>query len=155
MKLSEVKEALAGINELTFRLEDGTQVPAHFHVTEVGSVKRHFIDCGGTVRKDEAVNFQLWSANDHDHRLAATKLLDIILLSEKKLGLTNSDVEVEYQTNTIGTYGLEFDGEVFVLTSTQTDCLAKENCGITEKMESVIAGQLGQTSCCTPGGGCC
>ncbi|MFT7154743.1 MAG: hypothetical protein ACI9Z7_001818, partial [Alteromonas macleodii] len=63
MKLSEVKEALNGMNELTFRLEDGTQVPAHFHVTEVGSVKRNFIDCGGTVRNDEAVNFQLWSAN--------------------------------------------------------------------------------------------
>ena len=155
MKLSEVKEALARINELTFRLKDGTQVPAHFHVTEVGSVKRHFIDCGGTVRKDEAINFQLWSANDHDHRLAATKLLNIILLSEEKLGLTNSNVEVEYQTATIGTYGLEFDGKDFVLTSMQTDCLAKDNCGITEKKETVMVSQPGQTSSCDTASGCC
>ena len=155
MKLSEVKEALAGINELTFRLEDGTQVPAHFHVTEVGSVKRHFIDCGGTVRKDEAINFQLWSANDHEHRLAATKLLNVILLSEEKLGLTNADVEVEYQTATIGTYGLEFDGKAFVLTNTQTDCLAKDACGIPENKQKVAVEQSYQASCCDPASGCC
>ena len=120
MKLSEVKEALNGMDELAFRLEDGTHVPAHFHVTEVGSVKRNFIDCGGTIRNDEAVNFQLWSANDQDHRLAASKLLNIINLSEEKLGLTNVEVEVEYQTATIGTYGIEFDGKGFVLTNMQT-----------------------------------
>jgi len=155
MKLSEVKEALKGMSELKFLLEDGTTVPAHFHVTEVGSVKRHFIDCGGTVRKDEAVNFQLWSANDHDHRLAATKLLSIIKLSEDKLGLTDKEVEVEYQSTTKGIYGLKFDGDSFVLTNTETDCLAKDNCGIpTEKVKTAMA-NLTDDSCCTPGGGCC
>lgn len=151
MKLSEVKEALKGMSELTFRLQDGTTVPAHFHVTEVGSVKRHFIDCGGTVRKDEAINFQLWSANDHDHRLAAAKLLGIIELSEEKLGLTDQEVEVEYQTSTIGTYKLEFDGKAFILANTKTDCLAKDKCGIPKEKLKVAVAQ----SCCTPGGGCC
>ena len=155
MKLSEVKEALSELNELTFRLEDGTKVPAHFHVTEVGSVKRHFIDCGGTVRKDEAVNFQLRSANDHDHRLAAEKLLNIIELSEDKLGLTDQEVEVEYQTATIGTYKLEFDGKAFVLTSTQTDCLAKDQCGIPVEKQKVTINEVADSSCCAPGGGCC
>ncbi|MBI1289246.1 MAG: hypothetical protein GC178_16895 [Flavobacteriales bacterium] len=155
MKLSEVKEALKGLTELRFRLEDGTQVPAHFHVTEVGSVKRHFIDCGGTIRTDEAVNFQLWSSSDTDHRLAASKLLNIILLSEEKLGLNDANVEVEYQTSTIGTYGLEFDGNAFILTNLQTDCLAKEKCGIPEEKQKVLIGQPTQSSCCTPGGGCC
>ena len=154
MKLSEVKEALNGMDELAFRLEDGTHVPAHFHVTEVGSVKRNFIDCGGTIRNDEAVNFQLWSANDHDHRLAATKLFDIIRLSEEKLGLTNAEVEVEYQTATIGTYGLEFDGKAFVLTNMQTDCLAEDACGIPPAKQKVTLGESTQESC-TPGGGCC
>jgi hypothetical protein len=71
MKLSEVKQALKGLNNLTFLFEDGTKGPAHFHITEVGSVKRHFIDCGGTIRNDEAVNFQLWSSYDLHHRLKA------------------------------------------------------------------------------------
>ncbi len=155
MKLSEVKEALNGMTNVTFRLEDGTQVPAHFHVTEVGSVKRHFIDCGGTVRKDEAVNFQLWTADDHDHRLAASKLLNIIRLSEDKLGLPDADVEVEYQTSTISVYGLAFDGAAFVLTNTQTDCLAKDMCGIPEEKKKMTIAAVSEQSCCTPGGGCC
>ncbi|MFT6210311.1 MAG: hypothetical protein ACJAYA_001136 [Bacteroidia bacterium] len=155
MKLSEVKEALNGMNELTFRLEDGTQVPAHFHVTEVGSVKRNFIDCGGTVRNDEAVNFQLWSANDHDHRLAATKLFEVIRLSEEKLGLTNTEVEVEYQTTTIGTYGLEFDGKAFILTNTQTDCLAKDACGVPQEQQKITVVESTQDSSCDPASGCC
>jgi len=33
-------------------LENGTMVPEHFHVTEVGVVTKHFIDCGGTVRNE-------------------------------------------------------------------------------------------------------
>jgi hypothetical protein len=155
MKLSEVKETLKGLSELTFRLEDGTRVPAHFHVTEVGSVSRHFIDCGGTIRTDDAVNFQLWSSTDTNHRLAATKLLDIILLSEEKLGLSDANVEVEYQTSTIGTYGLEFDGNAFILTNLRTDCLAKDKCGVPEEKQKVVIGQPKQASCCTPGGGCC
>jgi hypothetical protein len=155
MKLSEVKEALNGMNELTFRLEDGTQVPAHFHVTEVGSVKRNFIDCGGTVRNDEAVNFQLWSANDYDHRLAATKLFEVIRLSEEKLGLTNTEVEVEYQTTTIGTYGLEFDGKAFILTNTQTDCLAKDACGVPQEQQKITVVESTQDSSCDPASGCC
>ena len=155
MKLSEVKEALKGITELTFRLEDGTTVPAHFHVTEVGNIKRHFIDCGGTLRNDEAVNFQLWSSYDFYHRLKADKLLQIIELAEEKLRLTDQKVEVEYQSTTKGVYGLEFDGDSFVLTNTETDCLAKDNCGIpTEKIKTAIA-NLTNDSCCTPGGGCC
>ena len=155
MKLSEVKEALKGMSELTFRLEDGTTVPAHFHVTEVGSVKRHFIDCGGTLRNDEAVNFQLWSSYDFHHRLKAEKLLQIIELAEEKLQLADQKVEVEYQSTTKGIYGLKFDGEAFVLTNTETDCLAKDNCGIpTEKIKTTI-GKMTDESCCTPGGGCC
>lgn len=155
MKLSEVKQALQGLDKLTFRLEDGTKIPAHFHVTEVGSVKRHFIDCGGTVRKDKAVNFQLWSSFDFHHRLKAEKLLNIIELSEEKLGLTDEEVEVEYQSTTIGTYGLSFDGSSFILTNLKTDCLAKDNCGIPFEKMKVALSESVKESCCTPNGGCC
>ena len=48
-------------------------VPSHFHVTEVGKITKHFIDCGGTVRNEEVVNFQLWQADDYDHRLHPEK----------------------------------------------------------------------------------
>lgn len=152
MKLSEVKQALKGLDKLTFSLEDGTKVPAHFHITEVGSVKRHFIDCGGTVRKDEAINFQLWSSYDLHHRLKVEKLLNIIELAEDKLGLTDQEVEVEYQASTIGTYKLSFDGGSFILKNLQTDCLAKDNCGVPE---IVVKASNDLANCCSPGSGCC
>jgi hypothetical protein len=157
MKLSEIKKHLETVTDVTFQLPDGSIVPVHFHVTEVGQVTKHFIDCGGTVRNEKKVNFQLWEANDYDHRLAPQKLLNIISLSENKLGIEDSEIEVEYQSNTIGKYDLGFDGKNFLLLNTQTDCLAKDNCGIpAEKLKLKMSDLSAKAdSCCTPGGGCC
>src|SRR4051812_10815893 len=104
MKLSEVKQALVGLDDVKFQLPDGTFVPEHFHVTEVGVIDKHFIDCGGTVRREKVANFQLWNAADFEHRLKPGKLQSIIELSEKVLGMEDLDVEVEYQSDTIGKY---------------------------------------------------
>ena len=87
MKLSQVKNILKSVEAVNFILENGTSVPEHFHVTEVGLITKNFIDCGGTVRKETVVNFQLWDANDFEHRLKPQKLLNIIELSEKVLGI--------------------------------------------------------------------
>ncbi len=87
MNLSEVKTALKKLDKIGFQLPDGSLVPAHFHVTEIGKVSKQFIDCGGTMRQEEVVNFQLWNAQDYDHRLHPEKLLHIIELSEKALKL--------------------------------------------------------------------
>src|SRR5690554_3949548 len=128
MKLSQIKEQLTQLDQIAFVLPNGDLVPPHFHVTEVGKVTKHFIDCGGTVRIEEVANFQLFNADDYDHRLHPEKLLKIIDLSEKILGLEDLEIEVEYQADTIGKYGLDYDGSNFVLTSKQTDCLAKDKC---------------------------
>jgi Family of unknown function (DUF6428) len=157
MKLSEIKKHLETVNDVTFQLPDGSIVPIHFHVTEVGQITKDFIDCGGTVRHEKKVNFQLWEANDFDHRLAPQKLLNIISLSENKLGIEDSEIEVEYQSNTIGKYDLGFDGKNFLLLNKKTDCLAKDNCGIpVEKLKLKMSDLSAKAdSCCTPGGGCC
>lgn len=158
MQLSEIKSALSNLSEVNFQLPDGEFVPKHFHVTEVGIITRNFIDCGGTMRNEQTVNFQLWEAGDYDHRLGAQKLHEIISLSEKKLGVNeNLEVEVEYQGTTIGKYQLDFNGEHFILLNTQTDCLAKDKCGIpTSKPKVQIADVSGSgANACEPGGGCC
>ncbi len=156
MKLSEFKKQLSTVTDLNFVLPNGTVVPKHFHVTEVGQVTKNFIDCGGTVRNEKVVNFQLWEANDFDHRLAPKKLNDIIALSEKVLGLEDAEIEVEYQSDTIGKYGVGFNGKDFTLTSTQTNCLAQDKCGIpTEKVKVNLVDLSNNQSCCTPGGKCC
>lgn len=145
MKISEIKQRLAELQEVNFRLPDGSYVPAHFHVTEVGLVTKHFIDCGGTERKESVANFQLWEDGDYDHKLAPQKFLHILNLCKKVLGEDDYDIEVEYQQDTIGKFGLDFDGKDFVLTTKQTACLALELCGPQQK----------GSACCSTSQGCC
>lgn len=155
MKLSEVKSILKTLEILTFKLPSGELVPSHFHVTEIGKVAKHFIDCGGTVRDENVINFQLWNANDYNHRLHPEKLVHIIDLSKNKLNLQDNEVEVEYQGETIGKFGLDFDGESFLLTTKHTDCLARENCGVPIQKSKVKLSELQNEPCCSPDGNCC
>ncbi|RYG09045.1 MAG: hypothetical protein EOO07_24535, partial [Chitinophagaceae bacterium] len=131
-------------------------VPEHFHVTEVGIITKDFIDCGGKVRHEKVANFQLWDADDYEHRLKAKKLMNIISLSEKVLGMEDLEIEVEYQSGTIGKYDLAYNGENFLLLSKKTACLAREACGVPEKVENnKIINLAAPDNSCTPGGGCC
>lgn len=148
MKISDVKKALGNIDTVNCKLPDGATLPPHFHVTEIGLVTKHFIDCGGTERKDTFANFQLWEAGDYDHRLAPQKFLHILEISKKVLGEDDYEVEVEYQQSTISKFDLSFDGANFVLSNKYTACLAQEACGIPDKPQE-------QRSTCSPKSECC
>ncbi|HEX8563275.1 MAG TPA: DUF6428 family protein [Flavobacterium sp.] len=147
MKLSQVKEHLKSAESVNFKLESGIYVPEHFHITEVGVVTKHFIDCGGKVRHERVANFQLWDANDFEHRLKPQKLLNIIALSQKVLAIEDLEVEVEYQSDTVGKYDLDFDGHDFILQSKKTACLAKDRC----RPKASTA----ETACCSTESKCC
>ncbi|MFM1914771.1 MAG: hypothetical protein RLZZ531_440 [Bacteroidota bacterium] len=157
MKLSEFKSNLTGMTTVSFQLPDGSTVPAHFHITEVGHVQKRFIDCGGTTRLEDRICFQLWEAEDFDHRLQADKLMKIIELSERTLNLPDEEIEVEYQSATIGKYQLAFNGISFELLTTQTACLAEDKCGIPPSKLKLNLVELSPSikTTCTPGGGCC
>ena len=146
------------MDQIAFQLPDGQFVPAHFHVTEVGRVAKNFIDCGGTLRNEQSISFQLWEADDFDHRLAPQKLKSIIELSETLLSLDDSlPVTVEYQGDTIGQYHLAVQNGHFVLENTKTACLAQDQCGIPAPKPKIRLRDLtvASDSSCTPGGGCC
>ena len=154
MNIKDFKNTLSNLCELTFVLPNGSYVAPHFHLTEVGEITKNYVDCGGTVREEKNANFQLWAADDYDHRLKPQKVIDIIEMAEKEIGLDNLEIEVEYQSETIGKYGLEFQEGRFLLTTIQTDCLAKEKCGIPEA-QPVNKVQTENSSCCSPDSGCC
>ncbi len=154
MKLSEVKAILPRLESVTFKLPNGNFVPEHFHVTEVGIIQKKFIDCGGTIRNEYKINFQLWYAQDFEHRLSASKLLKIIELSEKQLDIQDGEIEVEYQGETIGKYDLSFDGKHFVLVSKHTNCLALGYC-IPNVKPKIKLSDLNKTKRCNPNTGCC
>ncbi len=155
MTINEFKKLLGESKKIAFKLPNGDLVPSHFHVTEVGRVQKDFIDCGGVVRNELVANLQLWNADDYDHRLHPEKLLQIVEMSQDKLGIGNFEIEVEYQGETICKYGLDHDGSQFLLSTKMTDCLAKDNCGLPQEKMKVNLGDLVQGNSCTPGSGCC
>jgi hypothetical protein len=157
MKLSEIKNHLTNIENVAFKLPNGDLVQAHFHVTEVGKITKDFIDCGGKVRSESVINFQLWEENDYDHRLHPEKLMQIIELSEKRFQFGDLAIEVEYQgEETIGKYDLDFDGTNFLLVSKLTACLAEDACGITPAKPKIKISDMSTASnTCAPDSGCC
>ena len=71
MKLQEFKNNLKSttpIGTVLLKLEDGTIIPPYYHITEMGIKIKHFVDCGGTLRTEQCVTFQVWTADDFEHR---------------------------------------------------------------------------------------
>lgn len=154
MKLSEIKNILPTLENTVFQLENGNFVPEHFHVTEIGTSTKKFIDCSGVIRSENVVNFQLWNADDYEHRLKPNKLLHIIQLSEEKLNIEDLEIEVEYQNETIGRYDLDFNGDHFILKNKVTACLAQDACGVPSKI-NLIELNKNEANSCSPNSGCC
>lgn len=155
MNLTTLQNNLQNLPNVRFLLPNRQFVPQHFHITEVGEITKKYIDCGGTIRTESRISLQLLHANDLEHRISAQKLLDIIDLSNEKLNLPDAEVEVELQGETIQKFGLEFDGNNFILTNLFTDCLAPDKCGIEEFQKRKVSLSELTSNKCTPNSGCC
>ena len=135
MKLRELKSLLRAHPALhpRFTLPSGEQIPAHFHLTEVGHVAKNFVDCGGTFRDREACVLQTYVADDLDHRLKAKRFADILDLGRSILPGDDLEVEVEWDCCVISQYPIASGRAVgerleFQLAARHTDCLAKQKC---------------------------
>lgn len=158
MLLSQLTEQLGAHPDaaLAFVIPDGSAVAQHFHVTEVGRVRKDFIDCGGTPRSTDTCVLQVWVANDTDHRLVAGKLGKIIALGKGILQDADLPVEIEYDVGVITQFAVEsFEATDALITlklaGKHTACLAPDLCGI-DGEGSTDAG------CCSPSktaSGCC
>jgi hypothetical protein len=120
---------------LHLMLPSGEFVPKHFHVTEAGRVQKNFIDCGGTHRESVSCVLQVWTANDLHHRLPAGKLAKILNLANPVLGSDELPVQVEYGPDVASQYFVSSaeatpQGLLLVLAGKQTDCLARDQCGV-------------------------
>jgi hypothetical protein len=137
-----------------FYFPDGRQIPIHFHLTDVGSVFRHFIDCGGQTRDESYVQIQLWLGKDTHHRLNGETMSKIIKQSsvvlDKLPNLQSSSIVVEYKEELTSQYQIsemEIRSNVikFYLKMIETQCLA----AIRYEQEK------NSTSCCNKHSGCC
>ncbi len=116
-------------------LPDGSFVPDHFHVTEVGRVQKDFIDCGGTIRNSTSCVVQAWVANDVSHRLDTTKLTKILDKGTELFSSTQVPLEVEFDNGVISQYPVLSSevtpkGVSLHLGTKHTACLAEDRCGV-------------------------
>lgn len=168
MNITELKARLRAHPELpvSIRRPDGSLIPAHYHLTEVGHVAKRFVDCGGKFRASETCVLQthFGSARDDGHRLNAGKFAQILELAAPILPAENLAVEVEYEAGVISQSPLVHasleDGTLQLhLGAKHTDCLAKEKCGIEEDGCGCSAEPAEEpVACCAApagGKGCC
>jgi len=132
-------------------LPDGAPVPHSFHITEVGNVRKTFIDCGGVVRETSTCQLQVWVGDDFDHRIEAKKAAAILDKAKSIVPDDSLPVEVEYEDQVISQYTIEgheiTDSAVILkLANKHTTCLARELCGLPSPAEE-------ESTCCAPG--CC
>src|SRR3954470_19081488 len=133
VKLNDLKAILARHADALPRLilPDGDQIPAHFHITEVGHVTKRFIDCGGQLHdRSETCLLQTWvNDDDVDHRLAAGTFAKILQFGTQVLPHDDLEVEVEYEDRAITQFPLVSAGWrggylELQLGQKHTDCLA-------------------------------
>ncbi len=159
MHLTEFKKALNQHPEklLHFVLPTGTRIPPHAHITEVARIDKHFIDCGGTVRKESACRMQIWFADDTEHRISAQKLLKVLDKSASILGTDELAVDFEYEAPFISQFPVtsfvsEGNSLLVLLGIRHTDCLAKDICLPSPKSSKSFTipqlPQLERTKCC-------
>ncbi len=149
MTVAALRTALAAAPALplTVLWPDGDPIEAHFHVTEVGRVQKHFVDCGGTVRRTVTCLLQTWVGDDVDHRITAGKLLKAFDHGAAVLGTDDLPVELEYEACNVIQFkvvAVEREADRFVvrLAGKHTDCLARDVC-----VPAARAGAAG-ASCC-------
>ena len=133
MKLSELQGVLEKYPKTfpRFLLPGGAQIPAHAHVTEVGHVKKKFIDCGGVIGENEFVVLQAHVGSDTDHRLTSGRLAKILQLGERVLPHDQFEVAVEYDCCVVSQYPVEETKRAGAhldvhLGKSRTQCLARE-----------------------------
>jgi hypothetical protein len=151
--LSTLLDALSASPDagLTIQLPDGSTVPAHFHITEVGLVRKDFIDCGGTTRSWARCVLQVWVAGDVDHRVSAGKLAHIIGLARPRIvgdDAADLEVEVEYDVGVITQFPLvsvepRAGAVILRLGGKHTACLAPDRCG------DPTSPSTGASGCCS------
>jgi hypothetical protein len=159
MQLKELKSLLAGNADRHFRirLPDGDAIPLSFHVTEVGHVRKTFLDCGGTRRETATCQLQIWVGEDYDHRIETGKMAGILEAGKSVLPNDSVPVEIEYEDRmisqyTISSHEITGDAVILALAHKHTECLAPELCGLPSINR--LPALAGKSNCCAPGQTC-
>lgn len=146
---------------LLFEYAPNLLVGANYHITEVKHIAIASVDCGAQEDAWNETIIQLWESPSElgkTEYMTAYKALAILkkVNSIKSFDL-DTQVKFEYgnsqfHTTQLAVSSFEVLNQAILikLTTEQTDCKAKDLCGIPEQnIENK------EQSCCEPGGNCC
>ena len=145
---------------LLFEYSPGMLVQANYHITEVKHIKVDSVDCGATSDSWNETIVQLWESPSE---IGKTKFMTVYKATSivNKVGRMkaydmDSEIKFEYGNPHFHTTQLSvFDYElrerqlILKLSTTKTDCKAKEQCGIP------VTAEASEQACCDPASGCC
>ena len=146
--------------DLVFEYTADKFVAPNYHITEVKNITVDSVDCGAGVDFWKETVIQLWESPKEKEKLeymSAYKALSI-LNKVDKIKPMEKDVEVKFEysnshfnTAQLFVNGFSTDDKRLLLNLgiEQTDCKAKETCGVAD--ESAVMAE----SRCTPESGCC
>jgi len=169
---------------LQFQYAKGQFVDASYHITEIKQAPIVSVDCGGVMNSWTDIIVQLWEPTvaGTDRAMKVSKALSIVDLVEKSLPLNPLGIiKIEFGNSKFDTrqmYPSDFisDGDTFTvnLAADFTQCKAitrgqswgttssgQKCCTPATKAETVFKEEVleivgaDDSSCCTPGGGCC
>ncbi len=145
---------------LLFEYKPGQLVPANYHITEVKNITIDSVDCGAGTDFWKETIIQLWESPEEIGKrdyMSAFKAL-AILNKVDKIKPMEKEVEVKFEYSNpnfhtaqlfVNAHQLAGNNLVFHLGVEQTDCKAKDTCGVPVEMTSSSANS------CSSESGCC
>lgn len=144
---------------LLFEYAPNQLVGANYHITEVKHLTIESVDCGAQTDAWKETIIQLWeSPNELGKTEYMTSYKAIAILKKvatMKSFVLDAEAKIEYSNATFHTaqlfindYIIKDNNLIIKLAIEQTDCKAKELCGVPEKLEET-------NMSCSPTSGCC
>lgn len=145
---------------LLFEYKQGSLVGANYHITEVKNITIDAVDCGAKTDFWKETIIQLWeSPLEKDKRdymtsykaLSILNKVDSIKPMEKGVEVKFEYSNADFHTAQLFVSDFEVDSDQLIikLSVEQTDCKAKDTCGVPEEKVLQVEGA------CAPGSGCC
>lgn len=154
--------------DLQFKYATDNWVAPSYHITEIKQAPVTSVDCGGVKNGWTEIIIQLMEpANQQQLRaMKVRKALSIIDIVEKVMPLdVNGEVKIEFGNNEFDTrqlfpneFILDEENLIVDLRPVSVQCKANDrggSCGPAAKQKVELKNLAANSSCCTPGGGCC
>jgi len=162
MKTGEFLNTLKenGQKELLFEYKEGKFIGANYHITEVKNTVIKSVDCGSRSDAWNETIVQLWESPKEIGKRDYMKVDKAYSILEKVDKIYEMDKEAEvlfeysndnFHKANLEVHDVELTSEkiIFKLFVSQTDCKAKDECGV--DMKEVV---VKETACCEDTG-CC